>query len=310
MPRTDVSKVVLDESFIPTAWYNILPDLPGEPLPPLHPGTMQPAGPDDLAPLFPEALIMQEVSAERWIDIPGEIIDIYRSWRPSPLYRARRLESSLGLGGKQRIYYKWEGGSPAGSHKPNTAVAQAFYNRQAGIRKLTTETGAGQWGSALAMACAMFDIECLVFMVKVSYDQKPYRRVLMQTWGATVHPSPSEETQAGRNVLKEHPDSTGSLGIAISEAVEVAAQSGDTHYSLGSVLNHVCLHQTVIGLEAKQQMGEFEDVPDVVIGCVGGGSNYAGLSYPFAEAVLNGSATTRFIAVEPEACPTLTRGTY
>ena len=310
MPRDDVTKIVLDESEIPTAWYNILPDLPGEPLPPLHPGTMEPVGPEDLAPLFPESLIMQEVSTDRWIDIPGAVLDVYRLWRPSPLYRARRLEQSLGLNGKQRIYYKWEGVSPAGSHKPNTAIPQAYYNKEAGIRRLTTETGAGQWGSALSMACAMFGLECEVFMVKVSYDQKPYRRILMQTWGATVHASPSKETQAGRNILDASPDSTGSLGIAISEAVEIAAQNGDTSYSLGSVLNHVCTHQTVIGLEAKKQMEAFEDKPDVVVGCVGGGSNYAGMSYPFAMDVLNNDAKMRFLAVEPEACPTLTRGTY
>ena len=310
MPRDDVRKIVLDDSEMPTAWYNILPDLPGEPMPPLHPGTMEPVGPQDLAPLFPESIIMQEVSSDRWIDIPGPVLDIYRTWRPSPLYRAKRLEQSLGLTGKQRIYYKWEGVSPAGSHKPNTAVPQAYYNKEAGIRRLTTETGAGQWGSALSMACAMFDLECEVFMVKVSFDQKPYRRVLMQTWGATVHASPSKETQAGRDILKSSPDSTGSLGIAISEAVEIAAQNGDTSYSLGSVLNHVCTHQTVIGLEAKKQMEAFEDVPDVVVGCVGGGSNYAGLSYPFAMDVLNEETEMRFLAVEPEACPTLTRGTY
>jgi tryptophan synthase beta chain len=310
MPRDDISKIVLDDTELPTAWYNILPDLPGDPMPPLHPGTMQPAGPADLAPLFPESLIMQEVSSDSWIDIPGAVIDVYRLWRPSPLFRARRLESVLGLSGKQRIYYKWEGVSPAGSHKPNTAVAQAYYNKQAGIKRLTTETGAGQWGSALSLACQIFELECLVFMVKVSYDQKPYRRVLMQTWGATVHPSPSEETEAGRNVLKEHPDSTGSLGIAISEAVEIAAQNPDTNYSLGSVLNHVCLHQTIVGQEAQKQMAKFEDVPDIVIGCVGGGSNYAGLSYPFVHDVLKGDANTSFIAVEPEACPTLTRGIF
>ena len=311
MPREDIRKIVLEESEIPTAWYNILPDLPGQPMPPIHPGTLQPVGPEALAPLFPEALIMQEVSTDRWIDIPGAIIDVLKTWRPSPLYRAGRLEQALGLTpGKQRIYYKWEGVSPAGSHKPNTAVAQAYYNKQAGITRLTTETGAGQWGSALAFATELFGLECLVFMVKVSYEQKPYRRIMMQTWGATVHPSPSEETEAGRNILKEHPDSTGSLGIAISEAVEVAAQNPDTSYSLGSVLNHVCLHQTVIGLEAEKQMEAFEDSPDVVVGCVGGGSNYAGLSYPYYRHVREGKADTRFIAVEPEACPTLTRGTF
>ena len=311
MPRDDIGKVVLADTEIPTAWYNILPDLPGEPTPPLHPATMEPVGPQDLAPLFPEALIMQEVSTERWIDIPGPVLDVYLQWRPTPLYRASRLERALGLNGKQRIYYKWEGVSPAGSHKPNTAVAQAYYNKEAGRRRLTTETGAGQWGTALSMACSTFGLECLVFMVKVSYQQKPYRRILMQTWGATVHASPSEETEAGRNVLKENPDATGSLGVAISEAVEVAAQSDDTSYSLGSVLNHVCMHQTVIGLEAKKQMEVFEDTPDIIIGCVGGGSNFAGMSYPFAADVLQGKGgSTRFLAVEPEACPTLTRGTY
>lgn len=311
MPRTDIVKVVLDESELPTAWYNILPDLPGEPMPPLHPGTLEPAGPADLAPLFPEALIMQEMSPERWIDIPGEVLDVYKTWRPSPLFRAHRLEKALGLTpGKQRIYYKWEGVSPGGSHKPNTAIPQAFYNKQAGIRKLTTETGAGQWGSSLAYACALFDLECVVYMVKVSYEQKPYRRILMETWGATVHASPTDTTESGRKILADHPDSTGSLGIAISEAVEVAAQNDDTHYSLGSVLNHVCTHQTIVGLEAQKQMAAFEDVPDVVVGCVGGGSNFAGLSYPFAADVLAGDAGTRFLAVEPDACPTLTRGTY
>ena len=310
MPREDVNKIVLADSELPTAWYNVLPDLPGDPMPPLHPGTMQPVGPQDLAPLFPESLILQEVSTDPWVDIPGPILDVYRLWRPSPLFRARRLEQSLGLSSKQRIYYKYEGVSPAGSHKPNTAVAQAYYNKEAGIRRLSTETGAGQWGSALSLACRFFELECLVFMVKVSYEQKPYRRVLMQTWGANVHPSPSQETEAGRNVLKEHPDSTGSLGIAISEAVEIAAQNPDTNYALGSVLNHVCMHQTVIGLEAQKQMDAFEDSPDVVIGCVGGGSNYAGLSYPFVKEVLKGDAKTRFIAVEPEACPTLTRGKF
>jgi tryptophan synthase beta chain len=310
MPREDIAKAVLPESDIPAAWYNILPDLPGDPTPPLHPATMEPVGPQDLAPLFPEALIMQEVSAERFIDIPGPVLDVYRQWRPSPLYRARRFERSLGLDGKQRIYYKWEGVSPAGSHKPNTAVAQAYFNQQAGIKRLATETGAGQWGSALAYACSLFELECLVFMVRVSYDQKPYRRIMMETWGATVHPSPSSTTQAGRGVLEADSDSTGSLGIAISEAVEVAAGNADTSYSLGSVLNHVCMHQSIIGLEAKQQMAMFEDSPDVVVGCVGGGSNYAGLSYPFAADVLSGDERTRFLAVEPEACPTLTRGTY
>ena len=310
MPRSDVTKIQLPESELPTAWYNILADLPGPPMPPLHPATLEPVGPEALAPLFPEALILQEVSAERWIDIPGAVLDVLTLWRPSPLYRARRFERALGLSPRQRIYYKWEGVSPAGSHKPNTAVAQAWYNREAGVRKLATETGAGQWGSSLAFACGTFGIECQVFMVRVSYEQKPYRRSLMQTWGATVEPSPSPHTQAGRNILAADPDSPGSLGIAISEAVEVAATHADTNYSLGSVLNHVLLHQTVIGLEARKQMEAFEDVPDLVVGCVGGGSNYAGLAYPFAMDVLQGRATTQFLAAEPEACPTLTRGVY
>jgi tryptophan synthase beta chain len=310
MPREDITKALLNEQDIPTAWYNLLVDLSGDPSPPLHPGTMQPVGPADLAPLFPESLIAQEVSSERYIDIPGAVLDVYKLWRPSPLHRARRLEESLGLSGEQRIYYKWEGVSPAGSHKPNTAVAQAYFNKEAGIKRLATETGAGQWGSALAYACTTFGLDCLVFMVKVSYDQKPYRRVAMETWGAEVHASPSQKTNAGRSVLGSDPDATGSLGIAISEAVEVAASDEDTNYALGSVLNHVCLHQTVIGLEAKKQMDMFEDSPDVVVGCVGGGSNFAGLSYPFAADVLGGDARMRFVAVEPEACPTLTRGTY
>ena len=310
MPREDVTKIELPESQLPTAWYNVLADLPGPPMPPLHPATLEPVGPDALAPLFPESLILQEVSGERWIDIPGPVLDVLKIWRPSPLYRARRFERSLGLTSRQRIYYKWEGVSPAGSHKPNTAVPQAYYNREAGIRRLATETGAGQWGSALAFACGTFGIECQVFMVKVSYEQKPYRRILMQTWGATVEPSPSTLTEAGRRILAEDPTSTGSLGIAISEAVEVAAQRADTNYALGSVLNHVLLHQTVIGQEAKAQMDAFEDEPDLVVGCVGGGSNYAGLSYPYAMDVLQGRASTRFLAVEPEACPTLTRGVY
>ncbi len=303
MPRTDIVKIVLPESDIPTAWYNILPDLPGDPLPPLHPGTGEPVGPADLAPLFPESLIMQEVSSERWIDIPGEVLDVFKSWRPSPMYRAHRLEKTLGLTpGKQRIYYKWEGVSPGGSHKPNTAVPQAFYNKAAGTNKLTTETGAGQWGSSLAYACALFGLECEVFMVKVSYEQKPGRRTLMETWGATVHASPTDRTESGRKVLADHPDSTGSLGIAISEAVEIAAQNDDTHYSLGSVLNHVCTHQTIIGLEAKKQMAAFEDTPDVVVGCVGGGSNYAGLSFPYAADVLTG-VTPRLVSSRSSPMP-------
>jgi tryptophan synthase beta chain len=299
------TKYLLGESEIPTHWVNLLPDLPGEPLPPLNPGTGQPAGPDDLAPIFPPGLIEQEVSPEPEIAIPDEIREIYRLWRPTPLYRARRLERALDT--PAHIYYKYEGVSPAGSHKPNTAVAQAYYNRQAGVRKLATETGAGQWGSALALACTLFGLECEVFMVGISYDQKPYRRAMMETWGATVHRSPSELTEAGRS-QSEH--QSGSLGIAISEAVEVAAGSDDTNYSLGSVLNHVCLHQTVIGQEAIAQLEMAGEYPEVVVGCVGGGSNFAGLAYPFVRANLREGKTTRFVAAEPAACPTLTRGAY
>jgi tryptophan synthase beta chain len=293
---------------IPTSWYNLLPDLPVPPMPPLHPGTRQPVTPDLLEPLFPEALIMQEVSTDRWIDIPGAVIDIYRLWRPSPLFRARRLERALDT--PARIYFKYEGGSPAGSHKPNTAVAQAYYNKEAGISRLTTETGAGQWGSALSLACQFFGLECLVYMVKASYEQKPYRRVFMETFGATVIPSPSDTTDSGKSILAENPDSTGSLGIAISEASEVAAKDPNTKYSLGSVLNHVLLHQTVIGLETQKQLEMAGESPDFVIGCVGGGSNYAGFSYPFMADKLSGKLDARFIACEPAACPTLTRGKF
>jgi tryptophan synthase beta chain len=303
----DFTKVVLPESELPKAWYNILADLPSPPPPPLHPGTKQPIGPSDLEPLFPQEIILQEVSTERWIEIPEPVRDVYRLWRPTPLIRARRLEAALQT--PARIYYKYEGTSPAGSHKPNTAVAQAFYNKQAGVRRLTTETGAGQWGSALAMACRMFGLDCTVYMVRVSYRQKPYRRILMETWGAEVVPSPSDRTRAGRAILEQDPDSPGSLGIAISEAVEDAATHEDTKYSLGSVLNHVLLHQTVIGLEAKRQMELFDDYPDVVIGCIGGGSNFAGLSFPFLQDKLRGR-TVRVVAVEPTACPTLTKGQY
>ena len=293
---------------LPTAWYNILPDLPVPPLPPLHPGTGQPVGPADLAPLFPESLIMQEVSPERWIDIPGPVLDVYRLWRPTPMYRARRLEQALQT--PARIYFKYEGTSPAGSHKPNTAVAQAYYNKEAGVRRLSTETGAGQWGSALSLACQFFGLDCLVFMVRASFDQKPYRRVFMETFGAEVRPSPSPTTGVGKRILEENPDSTGSLGIAISEAVEVAATNEDTNYSLGSVLNHVLLHQTVVGLEAKKQMEMAGEQPDFIIGCVGGGSNYAGFSYPFMADRLAGKSEARFVACEPSACPTLTRGKF
>jgi tryptophan synthase beta chain len=298
-------KFVLPTSEIPTHWVNLMPDLPGEPLPPLNPGTLQPAGPDDLTPIFPLELIGQEVSTEPLIEIPDAVRDVYELWRPTPLYRARRLERELDT--PAHIYYKYEGGSPAGSHKPNTAVAQAYANAAAGVAKLTTETGAGQWGSALAFACQLFGLECEVWMVGSSYDQKPYRRSMMETWGATVHRSPSEETEAGRS-QRSHP--TGSLGIAISEAVEVAAQDPDANYALGSVLNHVLLHQTVIGQEALAQMGLAGEEPDVVIACVGGGSNFAGLAFPFVRRVLREGARTRFVAAEPAACPTLTRGAY
>ncbi len=300
-------KYTLDEKDLPTHWYNVVADM-GPPPPPIHPATGQPVGPEALAPLFPQALIAQEVSAERWVPIPDEVREVYRLWRPTPLYRARRLEQALGT--PARIYYKYEGVSPAGSHKPNTAVAQAYYNKAEGVRRLTTETGAGQWGSALAMACAFFGLELKVYMVKVSYHQKPYRRVLMETWGARVVPSPSPDTQAGRRVLEQDPESPGSLGIAISEAVEDAASRDDTKYSLGSVLNHVLLHQTVMGLEALRQMEMAGDYPDVVIGCVGGGSNYGGLCLPFVGERLRAGRKTRFVAVEPEACPSLTRGEY
>lgn len=305
---SDALKYVLDESRIPKFWYNIAADLPA-PLPPvLHPGTKQPIGPDDLAPLFPMSLIMQEVSTEREIGIPGPVRDIYRQWRPSPLYRARGLEKALDTPAK--IYYKYEGVSPAGSHKPNTAVAQAFYNKEAGIRRITTETGAGQWGSSLAFAGALFGIEIKVFMVRVSYDQKPYRRALMETYGATCVASPSSETQSGRAILAGRANHPGSLGIAISEAVEVAAQDPGINYALGSVLNHVLLHQTVIGMEAMEQMALAGDYPDVVVGCTGGGSNFAGIAFPFIGAGLRGGPKPRIVAVEPAACPSLTRGQY
>ena len=271
-------KIILDESEMPTQWYNIVPDLPAPPPPPLHPGTHQPVGPDDLAPLFPMDLILQEVSSERYIDIPDEVQDIYRLWRPSPLFRAHRLEQALGT--PARIYYKYEGVSPAGSHKPNTAVPQAYYNAKAGVTKITTETGAGQWGTALALACSMFGIECEVWQVGASYDQKPYRRMMIETFGAKVHRSPSELTKAGRAYLAADPNHTGSLGIAISEAVEVAATEPETRYALGSVLNHVLMHQTIIGEEALLQFAKIGETPDVIVGCTGGGSNFAGPVVP------------------------------
>ncbi len=305
MSASEQTKFILPESAIPTHWINLLPDLPGEALPPLHPGTKEPLGPDDLKPIFPMALIEQEVSPDDEIEIPDEVRDVYKLWRPTPLLRARRLEQALGT--PAHIYYKYEGVSPAGSHKTNTAVAQAYYNREAGISKLSTETGAGQWGAALSLACRMFDLECRVFMVGVSYDQKPFRRSMIETWGATVTRSPSNETEAGRSQA-EH--TSGSLGIAISEAVEVAAQNEDTNYALGSVLNHVCLHQTVIGQEAIAQLELAGEYPDVVVGCVGGGSNFAGVAFPFIRENLRAGKQTRFVAAEPAACPTLTRGVY
>ena len=305
---TQTVKYLLDESRIPKFWYNLVADLPVPPPPPLHPGTLQPLGPDDLTPLFPVSLIQQEVATEREIEIPKPVREIYRQWRPSPLYRARRLEQALDT--PARIYYKYEGVSPAGSHKPNTAVPQAFYNREAGIRRIATETGAGQWGSSLAFAGALFGIEVEIFMVRVSYNQKPYRRALMETWGATCTASPSEQTAAGRAILAQRPDHPGSLGIAISEAVEVAAQRDDTNYALGSVLNHDLLHQTVIGLEALAQLEMADDYPDIIVGCTGGGSNFAGIAFPFLGAQLRGGRKVQLIAVEPAACPTLTRGPY
>ena len=301
------TKIFLPESELPKQWYNILADLP-KPMPPvLHPATQKPITPDDLAPLFPMEVIKQEVSTERWIDIPDQVLDIYRLWRPSPLFRAYRLEKALDTPAK--IYFKYEGVSPAGSHKPNTAIAQAYYNKQEGVTRITTETGAGQWGSALSLACNFFDIECKVYMVRISFNQKPYRKSMIRTWGATVVPSPSPDTNAGRKVLEKDPDSPGSLGIAISEAVEDAVTRDDTKYSLGSVLNHVLLHQTVIGLEAKKQMEIAGDYPDVIIGCVGGGSNFGGIALPFMKDKFEGKKV-RAIAVEPASCPTLTRGPY
>ena len=301
------TKILLGEEDIPQQWYNILADMPKQPAPALNPQTRQPLRPEDLTPIFPMALIEQEVSTQRWIDIPEEVREIYRLWRPTPLYRAHRLEAALGT--PARIYYKYEGTSPAGSHKPNTAIPQAYYNKQAGVKRLATETGAGQWGTALALACSFFGLECMVYMVKVSYNQKPYRRSLMEVWGATVIPSPSSKTNAGRQMLARDPHSPGSLGMAISEAVEDAATRQDTNYALGSVLNHVLLHQTVIGLEAKKQLALAGDYPDYVIGCCGGGSNFAGLSFPFVYDKIHGRET-RIVAVEPTACPTLTRGKY
>ncbi len=305
MERT---KIILDENELPKQWYNILPDLPTPLEPTLNPATNEPIGPDDLLPIFPMGLIKQEMSQDRFIDIPEEVRDIYRLWRPSPIYRAHRLEAALKT--PARIYYKNEGVSPPGSHKPNTAIAQAYFNKKEGVERLSTETGAGQWGSALSFACSLFDLECKVYMVKSSFYQKPYRKSLINLWGANVIPSPSTETQAGRSILEKHPDTSGSLGIAISEAVEDAATHENTKYALGSVLNHVMLHQTVIGLEAKLQMDMVDDYPDVVIGCVGGGSNFSGVSYPFVRDKMKDNKDIDIVAVEPTACPTLTGGDF
>jgi tryptophan synthase beta chain len=305
---SDSVKYLLDESRIPKFWYNIVADLPSPPPPVLHPGTLQPVVPSDLEPLFPLSIIMQETATERDIEIPEPVRDIYRQWRPSPLFRARRLEKALAT--PARIYYKYEGVSPAGSHKPNTAIPQAFYNKEAGIKRITTETGAGQWGSSLAFAGALFGIDIQVFMVRVSYQQKPYRRALMETYGAQCIASPSPDTESGRAILAKNPEHLGSLGIAISEAVEIAGQRDDTNYALGSVLNHVLLHQTVVGLEAMAQMEMADDYPDVIVGCTGGGSNFAGIVFPFLGAQLRGGRQARIVAVEPIACPSLTRGKY
>ena len=302
-----VTKHLLSEPDLPLAWYNIVPDLPVPIQPVIHPGTKQPIGPDDLAPLFPMGLILQEVSTERYIEIPSEVRDLYKLWRPTPLFRARRLERALDT--PARIYYKYEGVSPAGSHKPNTAIPQAYYNKEEGVKRLTTETGAGQWGSALSFACQQFGLECKVYMVNASYQQKPYRRSMMETWGSSVVASPSKDTQAGNSILADHPDSPGSLGIAISEAVEDAATREDTKYALGSVLNHVLMHQTVIGQECKAMFEKIDDYPDMVIGCVGGGSSFAGIAFPFVKDKLDGT-NIQLIAVEPEAAPSISRGVY
>jgi tryptophan synthase beta chain len=302
------TKFLLNEKDVPESWYNIVPDLPFELVPPLNPATREPVGPEAFAPIFPEEIIRQEVTAEPYVPIPEEVREIYALWRPTPLFRARRLEKALET--PARIYYKYEGTSPAGSHKPNTAVPQAFFNKKEGVARLTTETGAGQWGSSLAFACRQMGLECTVYMVRVSYGQKPYRRIMMETYGAKVHASPTDLTQAGRNILEEDPDSPGSLGIAISEAVEDAATNDDAKYSLGSVLNHVLLHQTVIGQEAIEQMELAGDYPDVVVGCVGGGSNFGGVAFPFIRENLVNGRETRIVAVEPSSCPTLTKGRY
>jgi tryptophan synthase beta chain len=301
-------KVLLSEKEMPKAWYNVLPDLPVPLPPPLDPRTGKPVDPGVLLAIFPEALVKQEVSSEKWIEIPEDVQAIYRLWRPSPLHRARRLEKILKT--PARIYFKNESVSPPGSHKPNTAVAQAYYNKKEGVKRLCTETGAGQWGSALAFACMLLGLECIVYMVRVSYEQKPYRRIMMQTWNASIYPSPSDKTEFGRRVLKENPDTPGSLGIAISEAIEDTVTHPGTKYSLGSVLNHVLLHQTVVGLETQQQLRILDEKPDILIGCVGGGSNFAGLVLPFIKEKIDGKRNYDIIAVEPTACPTMTKGPY
>ena len=305
---SEVTRITLDDAEMPTQWYNVTADLP-EPAPPvLHPGTHQPVGPDDLAPLFPMAIIGQEVTTDRYVDIPGAVLDVYRMWRTTPLFRARRLERLLDT--PARIYYKYEGVSPAGSHKPNTAVPQAYYNAEEGVQRLTTETGAGQWGTALAFACSLYGLDCEVWQVRASYDQKPHRRTMMRIWGADVHPSPSDLTEAGRSILAADPSSPGSLGIAISEAVERAATDPGARYSLGSVLNHVLMHQTIIGEEALLQMAKVGEQPDVLVGCTGGGSNFGGLSFPFLREKLAGRMSPTIRCVEPAACPSLTKGVY
>ncbi|MCH7612213.1 MAG: TrpB-like pyridoxal phosphate-dependent enzyme [Candidatus Marinimicrobia bacterium] len=303
----NLKKIILSEQDIPKQWYNIVADMPNLPPPILHPGTGKPIGPDDLAPLFPMGLILQEVSQERFIDIPEPVLEVLKIWRPSPMIRATGLEKALNTPAK--IYYKYEGVSPTGSHKPNSAVAQAYYNKEEGIMRLATETGAGQWGSSLAFAGAIFGQEVKVYMVKISFDQKPYRKALMETYGAQVVSSPSPDTKVGRDVLEKTPDTPGSLGIAISEAIEDAVSRDDTRYALGSVLNHVLLHQTVVGQEAMKQMEIAGDYPDIIIGCCGGGSNYSGLAFPFMRDKINGK-DTRFIATEPASCPTLTKGEF
>ncbi|MEY4107864.1 MAG: hypothetical protein RL181_2206, partial [Bacteroidota bacterium] len=301
-------KILLTEQEVPDHWYNIIADMPNKPLPPLHPGTKEPIGPEALAPLFPMELIKQEVTAEKWVQIPDPVRDAYTIWRPTPLYRAYNLEKALDTPAK--IYYKYEGTSPVGSHKPNTAIPQAYYNKMEGVKRITTETGAGQWGSALAFACNMYGIECEVYMVKVSYDGKPYRKLMMNTWGAKVYSSPTDHTQAGRKILAQDPNSPGSLGIAISEAVEQAAMSDHTKYALGSVLNHVLMHQTILGQEAVVQMQKAGDMPDIVVAPFGGGSNFAGLAFPFLRLNFEEGRTIRCIASEPASCPKLTRGVF